>query len=142
MAKPKTAYLCAECGASALQWFGSCPSCGAAGTPDALLRLAWDDPTSATARQTVVVSYAKQTVDGELQLRRITCVGSAAPTVLVLVHNLDAATPAKVTCLLPSGRVTTPSWPSTESLLGAPLTVSGIQKERQAPSQSTIPDFS
>jgi DNA repair protein RadA/Sms len=32
MAKTKTAYVCAECGASALQWFGSCPSCGAAGT--------------------------------------------------------------------------------------------------------------
>ena len=32
MAKAKTAYACSECGASALQWFGSCPSCGAAGT--------------------------------------------------------------------------------------------------------------
>ena len=32
MAKAKTAYVCSECGASALQWFGSCPSCGAAGT--------------------------------------------------------------------------------------------------------------
>ncbi len=32
MARPKTAYVCAECGATALQWFGSCPSCGAAGT--------------------------------------------------------------------------------------------------------------
>jgi DNA repair protein RadA/Sms len=32
MAKAKTAYSCAECGANALQWFGSCPSCGAAGT--------------------------------------------------------------------------------------------------------------
>ena len=32
MAKAKTAYVCAECGASALQWFGSCPSCGVAGT--------------------------------------------------------------------------------------------------------------
>ncbi len=30
--KAKTAYVCAECGASALQWFGTCPSCGAAGT--------------------------------------------------------------------------------------------------------------
>jgi DNA repair protein RadA/Sms len=30
--KPKTAYVCAECGATALQWFGACPSCGAAGT--------------------------------------------------------------------------------------------------------------
>jgi DNA repair protein RadA/Sms len=32
VAKAKTAYVCAECGASALQWFGTCPSCGAAGT--------------------------------------------------------------------------------------------------------------
>src|SRR5467141_2605642 len=32
MAKPKSVYACAECGATALQWFGSCPSCGAAGT--------------------------------------------------------------------------------------------------------------
>ncbi len=32
MAKVKTAYVCAECGANALQWFGSCPSCGVAGT--------------------------------------------------------------------------------------------------------------
>ena len=30
--KVKTAYVCSECGAVALQWFGSCPSCGAAGT--------------------------------------------------------------------------------------------------------------
>jgi DNA repair protein RadA/Sms len=32
MAKPKSAYVCSECGATALQWFGSCPSCGTAGT--------------------------------------------------------------------------------------------------------------
>ncbi|MGH8725211.1 MAG: DNA repair protein RadA, partial [Burkholderiales bacterium] len=32
MRKAKTAYVCSECGASALQWFGACPSCGAAGT--------------------------------------------------------------------------------------------------------------
>ena len=32
MAKPKTAYVCSDCGASALQWFGACASCGAAGT--------------------------------------------------------------------------------------------------------------
>jgi DNA repair protein RadA/Sms len=30
--KPKTAYVCSDCGATALQWFGACPSCGAAGT--------------------------------------------------------------------------------------------------------------
>ncbi len=32
MARTKTAYVCSECGATALQWFGSCPSCGTAGT--------------------------------------------------------------------------------------------------------------
>ncbi len=32
MTKAKSAYVCSECGAPALQWFGSCPSCGAAGT--------------------------------------------------------------------------------------------------------------
>src|SRR3982751_5539395 len=32
MARAKSAYVCAECGAAALQWFGSCPSCGTAGT--------------------------------------------------------------------------------------------------------------
>ena len=30
--KAKTAYVCSECGAVALQWFGSCPACGSAGT--------------------------------------------------------------------------------------------------------------
>ena len=32
MAKAKTSFVCTDCGASALQWFGACPSCGAAGT--------------------------------------------------------------------------------------------------------------
>jgi DNA repair protein RadA/Sms len=30
--KQKTAYVCSDCAATALQWFGACPSCGAAGT--------------------------------------------------------------------------------------------------------------
>jgi len=30
--KLKTSYVCTDCGATALQWFGACPSCGAAGT--------------------------------------------------------------------------------------------------------------
>ncbi|HEX5477900.1 MAG TPA: DNA repair protein RadA [Burkholderiales bacterium] len=34
MPKAKSTYTCSECGANALQWFGSCPSCGAAGTLD------------------------------------------------------------------------------------------------------------
>jgi DNA repair protein RadA/Sms len=30
--KAKSAYVCSDCGATALQWFGACPSCGAAGS--------------------------------------------------------------------------------------------------------------
>jgi len=30
--KLKSSYVCTDCGATALQWFGACPSCGAAGT--------------------------------------------------------------------------------------------------------------
>jgi DNA repair protein RadA/Sms len=32
VARTKSVYVCSDCGASALQWFGACPSCGAAGT--------------------------------------------------------------------------------------------------------------
>ena len=32
MKRTKSAYVCSDCGATALQWFGACPSCGAAGT--------------------------------------------------------------------------------------------------------------
>ncbi len=32
MAKAKSIFVCTECGATALKWLGSCPSCGAAAT--------------------------------------------------------------------------------------------------------------
>ncbi|MDH4326384.1 MAG: DNA repair protein RadA [Betaproteobacteria bacterium] len=32
MAKAKSVFVCAECGATALKWMGMCPSCGEAGT--------------------------------------------------------------------------------------------------------------
>ena len=32
MSKPKTIYICSECGAESPQWFGKCPSCGTYGT--------------------------------------------------------------------------------------------------------------
>jgi DNA repair protein RadA/Sms len=32
VAKPKSVFVCAECGATALKWMGLCPSCGEAGT--------------------------------------------------------------------------------------------------------------
>jgi len=42
MARAKTAYICSDCGASALQWFGTCPSCQAVGT---LSETAMEKPT-------------------------------------------------------------------------------------------------
>jgi len=32
VAKPKSVFVCSECGATALKWMGLCPSCGEAGT--------------------------------------------------------------------------------------------------------------
>ena len=32
VARSRSTYVCSECGASALQWFGICPSCGAGNT--------------------------------------------------------------------------------------------------------------
>jgi DNA repair protein RadA/Sms len=48
MARAKTAYVCSECGATALQWFGACPSCGAAGT---LPETAMDRPGVRSTRE-------------------------------------------------------------------------------------------
>jgi prepilin-type N-terminal cleavage/methylation domain-containing protein len=64
--------------------------CGVAGTPNAVLRFAWDDPTSTTATQVVVVSYVVRTVGTEQQLHRLRCAaGSTTPSSdLVLAHNV------------------------------------------------------
>jgi prepilin-type N-terminal cleavage/methylation domain-containing protein len=63
--------------------------CGAAGMPDAVLRMAWDDPTSVSGTRLIVVSYMVRTVSGEQQLHRLRCVGSTTPeSDLVLAHNV------------------------------------------------------
>jgi prepilin-type N-terminal cleavage/methylation domain-containing protein len=64
--------------------------CGAASTPNAVLRFAWDDPTSTTATRVIVVSYVVKTVGGEQQLHRLRCeAGSTTPTSdIVLAHNV------------------------------------------------------
>jgi prepilin-type N-terminal cleavage/methylation domain-containing protein len=64
--------------------------CGSGSTPNAVIRLAWDDPTSATGRQRVVVAYVVMTAGGEQQLHRLRCVGgSTTPSVdLVVTHNV------------------------------------------------------
>jgi prepilin-type N-terminal cleavage/methylation domain-containing protein len=78
--------------------------CGPAGTPNAVVRFAWDDPTNATGTPTVVrVAYVVISTADERQVRRLTCRGSATVTsTVVLTHNLDQDLPgnaaAKVTC--------------------------------------------
>jgi prepilin-type N-terminal cleavage/methylation domain-containing protein len=71
--------------------------CGSVGTP--VLRLGWDDPSSATASTKVLVSYSVQTVAGQRSLHRLVCLGGSttATTDIVLVDNLDTAAPS-VTC--------------------------------------------
>ena len=74
--------------------------CGASGTPNAVIRLAWDDP--ANTANTIRVAYVVMTVGGERQLKRLTCNGSSTPSsTIVLAHNLDAAAPT-VTCSTPT----------------------------------------
>src|SRR3977135_1369961 len=67
MARPKSAYVCAECGASALQWFGSCPSCGVAGS---LTETAIEKNAPHRYAAQAVKAIALETVDAK-ELERI-----------------------------------------------------------------------
>lgn len=68
--------------------------CGPAGTPAALIRMAWDNPTAPTGNPDIIrVSYVLETVSGGKELHRLECSGPAqTPTLLsdiVLAHNVD-----------------------------------------------------
>src|SRR5258708_20445447 len=67
MARTKSAYVCAECGASALQWFGSCPSCGVAGS---LTEIAIEKNAPHRYAAQAVNPIALETVDAK-ELERI-----------------------------------------------------------------------
>jgi prepilin-type N-terminal cleavage/methylation domain-containing protein len=58
--------------------------CGLAGDPNAIVRMAWDDPTGASTRRTVIVSYVVRGTE----LHRLRCDdGTSNPTSdLVLAH--------------------------------------------------------
>ncbi|MDT5023867.1 MAG: hypothetical protein QOE61_293 [Micromonosporaceae bacterium] len=78
--------------------YDSAPNpCGAVGTPVAVVRLLWDDPTTVSGPPNIVrVSYVVETVGAERQLHRIRCVGSSLPTDVVLAHNVDTSPPSLV----------------------------------------------
>lgn len=69
--------------------------CGAAGP--VVARLAWDDPVTLSGNERVIVAYLIRDVDGEKQLRRITCRGGIATPVsdIVVAHNVVSATAAE-----------------------------------------------
>ena len=70
--------------------------CGLAGDPNAVIRMAWDDPTGASTRRLVIVSYVVRQVGAEKQLHRMRCDdGTSNPTSdLILAHNVrSVATP-------------------------------------------------
>jgi prepilin-type N-terminal cleavage/methylation domain-containing protein len=82
--------------------------CGAAGTPSAIVRLAWDDSSGPGTTATLVrVAYVVRAAPGQTQLtelHRLRCQGSAAVVSdVTLAHDLDPSTPLTVACLGTSG---------------------------------------
>jgi prepilin-type N-terminal cleavage/methylation domain-containing protein len=81
--------------------------CGAAGTPSAIVRLAWDNSSGPGAATLVRVAYVVQAAPGQTQLtelHRLRCEGSAVVVSDVTVaHDLDPSTPPTVACLGASG---------------------------------------
>jgi prepilin-type N-terminal cleavage/methylation domain-containing protein len=76
--------------------------CGPAGTPSAIVRLAWDDSSGPGAATLVRVAYVRQAAPGQTQLtelHRLRCVGSTAVVSdVTIAHDLDPATPPTVAC--------------------------------------------
>ena len=65
--------------------------CGGAGTPTALLRLSWDDPSQLSSPSAVRVAYVLEPIGGGVsELHRIKCVGLPTTPVsdIVLAHNV------------------------------------------------------
>jgi len=97
--------------------------CGTASTPSAVLRLAWDDPTSALATPgVVIVSYVVQVVGTERQLHRLRCVSSSTISSDVIVaHNLDSDPVA--TCATAAGAPQSCTILPVPQIVNLPLTV-------------------
>ena len=87
MAKAKTAYVCSDCGASALQWFGSCPSCGVAGT---LVETVTErgsrrlEASAAVSLSAIASSDAERIPTGLAELDRVLGTGLVAGQVVLL----------------------------------------------------------
>ena len=108
--------------------------CGPAGTPAAVVRFAWDNPTAAAGQPPVAVaSYVDQVVGGERQLRRITCDGTTVTSNVVLVHNLAGVDPPVCStdpCTVPAWvRLTVRVQDPTRTGLPVTITLSGQRRQ-------------
>jgi len=76
--------------------------CGAAGTPNAIVRLAWDDSSGPGAATLVRVAYVVQAAPGQTQLtelHRLRCEGSTAVVSdVTIAHDLDPLTSPALVC--------------------------------------------
>lgn len=112
-------------------------TCGAVGTPTAVLRLlsdAWDPAASMTAPETVVVAYYLKTVDGVLELRRLKCSGGTTLTDIPIAHNIKPFS-VTVTCSSTCESVPVPNeitlhLVATKSSVGDyPITLNGQRRQ-------------
>jgi DNA repair protein RadA/Sms len=86
MVRTKSAYVCGECGASALQWFGTCPSCGAAGTLSETVteRRAKAAPAASVALADIEAKDMQRVATGVGELDRVLGGGLVAGQVVLL----------------------------------------------------------
>ena len=115
-------------------------ACGAASLPNAIIRMAWDDPTAASGGNVWRVSYYLQPVSGGLnELHRIVCTTSTTPTSdLLMAHNVDTVdvsscpTPSVCTGSTPPQTVTLVlHLKSSHNTVNGPLTVTLTGQRRQ-----------
>ena len=115
---------------------GGAYACGSAGTPDAVVRLAWDDYTDAPADSRAQKRVAYVVVGSEL--RRITCDGSGAVTADHILAQDLVAPFASVACADPAGAAmscTGPTLPATVSMV---LTIQHPDSSSAAPYEVTL----
>ena len=109
--------------------------CGAAGTPDAVVRFAWDDFGDATAasRTQTRIAYV---VEGS-ELHRIRCVGIAPPVDTVLAHDLVAPS-AAVSCATAAGTSMSCTGATVPSTVTVVLTIKDPHTGSPSPYQVTL----
>ena len=109
--------------------------CGATGTPDAVVRFAWDDytGTSLTSRTQWRVGYV---VDGS-ELRRVQCDGAGVVSDIRIAHNLVAPF-AVVNCADASGSAMSCTGATVPETVSMTLTIQDPDSGSDAPYEVTL----